>query len=352
MNRAKALETRPGHKRIAWLEACKGLGIILLVVLHVCADSKSSMSPEIVWFLRLFRMPMFFVVSGLLFSVRPPMNLVERKFLSIIVPYIAFLALILALISLRSILFHVPNPYLTRAGVKAVILGGEYLKSDFGVFWFMTCLFFTQILYNAMLLRWKTASNPRLVAVVILIYVCGYALWLAAPGLPTPWAIGVVPFGLPFLWFGNLMKEGRIGLRGAWLLCIAVIAVSLMAGIFGTHFRMDLKYAEPGPPLIGMALAIAITWLFFQLMKVICLIPWLPRPLEVIGASSMTVMFLHQFVHFSLRQAGIGFEPLLIFAGVTVPMVFWFLVRQAPWASALFLGTATPGAALRHLRLG
>lgn len=352
MNRSEALESRPGYKRITWLEACKGLGIILLVVLHVCADSKSPMSPEIVWFLRLFRMPMFFVVSGMLFSARPQMNLVERKFLSLIVPYIAFLALILLLIALRSILFHVPNPYLSRAGVKAVVLGGEYLKGDFGVFWFMTCLFFTQVLYNAMLLRWKIASSPQIAGLVMLIYICGYALWLLAPDLPTPWGIGVLPFGLPFLWFGNLMREGSLGLRGAWVLCVVVVALSFAAGAFGMHFGMDLKYAEPGPPLIGMALAIAITWLFFQLMKAICFIPWLTRPLEVIGASSMTVMFLHQFVHFTLRQAGVTFEPVLILAGVILPMLFWFAVKPVPWASALFLGTARPGAALRYLKSG
>ena len=352
MNTATALEARPGARRIAWLEACKGLGIILLVVLHVCAESSAGMSPAIVWFLKLFRMPMFFVVSGLLFSARPPLVLFEKKFLSLIVPYVAFLGLILLLIALRSLILHVPNPYFSRAGLKAVLLGGEYLKSEFGVFWFMTCLFFTQNLYNAMLLRWKYASSPQIIGLVGLIYACGYGLWLVAPDFGTPLAIGVVPFGLPFLWFGNLMKQDSLGLRGAWSLCIAVVGLAILAGALGTHFGMDLKYAEPGPPVIGMALAIAITWLFFQLMKAICLVPWLVKPLDRIGAASMTVMFLHQFVHFTLRQIGVGSEPLLIAAGVLLPMGFWIAARQFAWTSVLFLGTAKAGTTLRRLGLG
>lgn len=352
MNSAKALEASPGYKRIAWLEACKGLGIILLVVLHVCVESTAEMSPAIVWFLKLFRMPMFFVVSGLLFSARPPMVLFEKKFLSLIVPYVAFLALILIMIALRSAVLHVPNPYFSREGIKAVILGGEYLKSDFGVFWFMTCLFLTQNLYNAMLLRWKDPASPQIIAVVALLYALGYALWLAAPELGTPLAIGVVPFGLPFLWFGHLMKQGRLGLRGAWALCIIVIFIAVIAVLYGVHFGMDLKYAEPGPPVIGMALAIAITWLFFQLMKAVCMVPGLSRPLDVIGAASMTVMFLHQFVHFTLREIGVTSEPVLIAAGVALPMIFWLIVKQHPWSSMLFLGTAQPGLALRRLGIG
>lgn len=318
----------------------KGLGIVLLVILHVCAASKAELSPSIVWFLRLFRMPMFFIVSGLLFSPRPGAVLLERKLRSLIVPYFAFLIAIAVLVSMRSAVLGKANPLIDDDGLRDLVLGGEYLRGDFGVFWFMTCLLFTQLLFNAMIRRWENPGSWQVLGTTAAIYLAGYLVWYLAPDLRTPWALGVVPFGLPFVVFGNILKRGGLSARSGWLVCAAMLALCTGLGQAGVHFGMDLKYAEPGPMFIGIALAIAISWLFFQLMKVVVAVSWLAAPCEAIGAASMTVMFLHQFVHFSLRSVGVRSDFALVCAGVLLPMAFWIVAKRSPVASALFLGTA------------
>lgn len=337
---AQATNERASTREIEWLGASKGVGIVLLVVLHVCAQSHAEMSPTITWFLRLFRMPMFFIVSGMLFSTRPPAVLLEKKLRSLIVPYISYLALISLLISLRAVVLGRENPLLSSKGLADLLLGGEYLKADFGVFWFMTCLLFTQLLYNMLLRAWGSPRSPYVIGAVAAIYCAGYAMWWTAPDVATPWAVGVVPFGLPFLWFGSLVKHVSISPRALRLTCGMTLLLALVLGYTGVHFEMDLKYAEPGAFFISIGLAIAVSWLFFESMKVAVKDPRLAGACELLGSASITIMFLHQFVHLSLRMIGIRSEFILIGAGVLLPLLFWVVARRLPLASTLFLGTA------------
>ena len=294
-------------------------------------------------------MPMFFIVSGLLFSPRPARFLLEKKLRSLIVPYFAFLISLSLLISMRSLVVGRDNPLLAEHGLRNLVLGGEYLRGDFGVFWFMTSLLFTQLVFNVLLLKWKSPAAAQVIAAVVALYLAGYLAWYFAQDLRAPWGLGVVPFGLPFMWFGNLMNTKHMGPKAGWLACVVIISLALGLGGAGVHYAMDLKFAQPGPIFIGIALAIAISWLFFQLMKVLSALPRLSAPFEIIGASAMTIMFAHQFVHLSLRMAGIKSEFVLIGASVVLPMAFWAAAKRMPLASALFLGTARqiPGVSRR-----
>jgi fucose 4-O-acetylase-like acetyltransferase len=285
-------------------------------------------------------MPTFFIISGLLFSPQPPNVLIDRKMRALIVPYFSYIAVISTFVIFRSIVLGISNDLLAPTGIKSLVLGGEYLKGDFGVFWFVTCLFFTQILFNTMLRRWRSAANGALIVAVWSIYLAGYLLWWMAPGLATPWAIGAIPFALPFLWFGNLMRSKVLTSGRAWLASGAILAAAVASGIGGIRYNMDLKYAEPGPFVLAVALAIVLSWLFLQLMKVMTNLRWLATSFEGLGAASMTIMYLHQCVHLSLRLIGVTSELLLILASILIPIAFWFAARRFPLASALFLGTA------------
>lgn len=285
---------------------------------------------------------MFFIVSGVLFSGRSWLELIEKRFYSLVLPYVSFLLLLIVLITIRSAALGEANPYFSRSGVKQIVLGGAYLKWDFGVFWFIPCLFFTQLLYNALILPWKSAYDGRLIGAVAAIYAVGYGASLIVPLHRIPLAIGIVPFSLPLLWFGNLMKQPRLDWRFGLLLCATVIGLAIVLATAGVSFRVDMKNAKVGPPFLGIALAAALTWLFFLFNKALCRVRQLRKSLAVAGAASIAVLFLHQFVHFSLRKVGVDSEPVLIAAGVLLPMLVWAVARHSTWVRALFLG-AGPG---------
>lgn len=328
------------RSRHIWLDSSKGLGILLLVILHVQSMSSGILSDGLVWFLKLFRMPMFFVVSGMLFKPYSFFELVDKKFRSLIVPYISYIFLLYALIYARKMVFSVPSEYLSFKGVIRLALGGEYLGSEYGVFWFIPCLFFTQILYNFLYKKFGFPNDLRMIACVLAIVIFAYVIWWVFPHISTPLALGVVPFSLPFMWFGSLIKVDHIVSRKQWLICAVVLCLAIAAGQFGANYNMDLKTAQPGVPILSLILAIALTWVFFQMMKLVASSAIIARPLVALGEASMTIMFMHQFIHFSLRAFGVKSDAMIIFTCIFLSYIVWIMFRKSPITSAFFLGTA------------
>jgi fucose 4-O-acetylase-like acetyltransferase len=318
--------------RLEWLDVVKGVGIILLVVLHVEVVSDGFFAQPIVRVLKLFRMPMFFIISGMLFTPRDPADYAWRKVRSLLVPYASFMLAIWVAIALRAVLTGLSSQYLTLHGVKIMMLGGERLTGEYGIFWFMTCLFFTQNIYNVLIVRWP---DP---------------IWWVAPRFATPLAVGTVPFGMTLLWFGHVMKVHRPSSR-LFIVATAIVVVSALAAkLAGYYFDMDLKYAEPGVPLISLALAIVVTWAFFQAVKPVVRIRKLSASLVLLGKASMVVMFLHQYVHWTMRRLGVTSDVSLIAAGVFLPCLIWLFMKRSTLLRATFLGDEKSQRSLATMR--
>ncbi|RYF04460.1 MAG: hypothetical protein EOO77_29595 [Oxalobacteraceae bacterium] len=101
---------------------------------------------------------------------------------------------------------------------------------------------------------------------------------------------------------------------------------------------MDVKYAEPGVPFVSIALAVAMTWVFFELAKPLARVPVLSVCLIKLGDAAMVVMFLHQYVHWTMRFLGVTSDGLMVAAGVVVPFLLWLLMKRSTLLRAIFLG--------------
>ena len=73
-------------RHIEWIDSLKGLAIILVVLGHNTGGENDAYH-----FFYTFHMPLFFLISGFLFSMKPPLEYLERSFRHLMVPYIAFL---------------------------------------------------------------------------------------------------------------------------------------------------------------------------------------------------------------------------------------------------------------------
>jgi uncharacterized membrane protein YcfT len=88
-------KTHPLHTRIAWLDAARGICIILVVVGHaiggvLSADlaAREGILSDIYYFSYTFHMSAFFVLSGLL--ARPSVNKNPKRFLHNSIKYILY----------------------------------------------------------------------------------------------------------------------------------------------------------------------------------------------------------------------------------------------------------------------
>lgn len=130
--------------RIAWIDTLKGIAIILVVIVHNAGESVSD-------FLQCFIMPLFFLLSGFLFSPKTVKEYFRKSTRRLIVPYIAYLIVI----ALPYIILMAINGELLGYKGKTLLInmlyGGEFLKGSFGVFWFVSVLWLATNLFNYML---------------------------------------------------------------------------------------------------------------------------------------------------------------------------------------------------------
>lgn len=82
------LEVISKNKRIVWIDIAKGLGILLVVIGHV------RTMPFIHECIYLFHMPLFFLLSGMVFKVEEYwIPCIRKKIVHLLLPYVFFAAL-------------------------------------------------------------------------------------------------------------------------------------------------------------------------------------------------------------------------------------------------------------------
>lgn len=134
------------QKRLDYLDMVKGVGIILVVVGHSGYVSENTLA----W-LSSFHMPLFFIVSGILFAYResekePFLPYLKRRFCGMMIPYFWF--------SFINIAIDFVRMYLYPADVSLELIRTDILQtfSLFGisVLWFLPAIFFGEICLYAL----------------------------------------------------------------------------------------------------------------------------------------------------------------------------------------------------------
>lgn len=121
-------------KRIEYIDIAKGIGILLVVMGH---NDFALVSPFFYKLIYSFHMPLFFFVSGMLFKNEIPfIEILKRRYQTILKPYIVTLLLIFIMtVSFTRVNFDVATGRL----IKALYSNGHYL--DWVQLWFLPHLF-------------------------------------------------------------------------------------------------------------------------------------------------------------------------------------------------------------------
>lgn len=316
------LELR-GRERRAEIDVAKGIGILSVVIGHIFTGA-------IVPVIFLWHMPFFFFISGRLFSPRQDaIGYAASKAKSLLVPYVSFLLLFSLPFLLKAAKAH---PSELGGLVSNMLYGGARLTSWFGVFWFLTCLFFTQQLANFIVIyaRKITVMLCSISALVALLM----ASWV--PEIETPWGLHVVFMALPIFILGYLTRTGfmcayarRIAIFGP----IALIAVG--AGVLGAF---DMKHGRYGTPVISLVAAISVIFFVLEAAKLVTRYERSSKVLVFFGRASMTIMFTHQAVQLSLLAVGVGSPFLRVVIALAVGLITHVLLTKTKFTRRFFLG--------------
>lgn len=347
------------HGRVDWVDHAKGFCIILVVMMHSTLGVEKAMG-ETGWlgtfveFARPFRMPDFFLISGLFLGLvidRPWRRYIDRKVVHFLYFYVLWLTIQFA--------FKAPmwmadglTPSMEAAGMPAVqalplsVLLGEYAYSfvqPFGTLWFIYMLpvFF---LVTRLLVRipwWALLAAAAFLEILpihtgwLMIdeFAARYVYFLAG------YLFATRIFGLAEWVRTNLSMS--LGLLVAWALINALIvfapvseALHEMTGV-STH--ADLPVVSL---MLGSLGALAIIFAAALLSKV-------PGTafLEYLGRNSIVVylaFFLPMVVTRILLFRFAGFldtgtiSLLVTLAGVAGPVIFFWIIQRAGMGHFLF----------------
>lgn len=188
MDKGKSWEMK--KDRIAWIDMLKGLAIILVVVGHNASETVSN-------FIYCFHMPLFFLLSGFVFSPKDPKVYLRRSWNRLMVPYI-FFTIVIMIPDLLSLLIRRDLLGCCKLAYR-IIYGGKILRGAYGVLWFVTGLWIAQNIFNLIVAR--NLSIYVFISLLVIAYI------FSLIRIPLPWNIHVVPMALAYIWIGNLAKR-------------------------------------------------------------------------------------------------------------------------------------------------
>jgi fucose 4-O-acetylase-like acetyltransferase len=312
---------------IGWIDILKGLGIISVVIGHIWPE-------EDVKLIYLIHMPLFFFVAGYLF--KPTTDYKEfliKKTVHLLVPYVCFMVIMVMPLAMPQLLGGSKSAFFA---IKSMLFGGRYLKGAGTVFWFVTCFFVTQQLFNYIYTRFST----NILRVIMLVSLgLAYINSEFLPGYWLPWNVNVVLFTMPILYTGYLFKEYKKNIP-VWMVLPMLIFTGLTIYNFQNEYSFALKSSYYGVPLLSLIGSLTIIYCLIELSKIFDKISFTSKTLSGFGKASMTIMYLHKAVKTGL-SAIVPPNNLFIILVITLVITYiaHLIIVKFSLTRALLLGS-------------
>ena len=191
-------ENALSSSRLEWIDICRGIGILLVVLGHS--------APPFKLYIYAFHIPLFFLVSGYLWNSRYSFKTTLVKSLKrYIIPYF-----ILSILNLCIEMFFLLIQKESFDVVGKYIIGIIYSRGNHewmpncGPLWFLTALFCSILIYKIIDLSYKKMFTKSLT--VVIVSVLGYVISLT--DIPKmPWNLDVALVSVLFLHLGRIVKS-------------------------------------------------------------------------------------------------------------------------------------------------
>lgn len=235
--RGEYLINRELTDRVEWIDAAKGIGIILVVLGHIWIIGEGYT------YINSFHVPLFFFLSGYVanYEKHGLQQFVAKKFTSLVIPYIWFSLLTYCywvLIEKRvsgngtDSLFAFQNIFLSP--------GSDRYMPHNPALWFLTCLFIVAIMF------YPIANALRPVNKFLILFISSAMGYYLAWYLPSylPWSIDVALTGVVFYGMGYLIKNNKITQINSNSIRLLLLCCSLTVGYLISQLNGPVAMAE------------------------------------------------------------------------------------------------------------
>lgn len=311
-------------QRLDYIDVFRSLGIIAMVMGHIGFGGKFD------HFIHAFHMPMFFFISGFFYRKRYCSigEYVAKKARSLLIPYISF-----------GLAHYLASLILDGFSIKPLIhllTLNTYGLPIVGALWFLTALFFTDIIYF-LLDRWNVKW-----LIIPLVLVGSFADQVLP--YPLPWALSASFVGLGLYWLGEMSKKYEVKLKVVlnmnwWQIIVVGVVTAAMIFVNGYINMREGRYAFL--PLFWINALLSV-YLGISISKLICKTEktkWLTN----VGENSIVYVCLNQMVIrvlfevFSYIQMPIILSHLLILA-LSMSVLYWLSLLFTRTRLKVFIG--------------
>ena len=264
------------RQREVWIDVVKGIGIVAVVLGHVL-----STQVGILW-----HIPLFFILAGYNCHPTDIWPYIKKLTRRLLIPYFVWL---FGILLLQCVLNKSMGESVFVEALKDAMYGGVRLSGVFGVFWFITVLYFMLIGLQLLLmkgLRWWMVGVLIAIGYLPMFF---HVVW--------PWNIQVVPMALAYGCTGALLKKTIDGfgnqVKWYWLAMglLVLAALSLIPAL-----NVNMKYNDFGMPVVSFLASVFCSLVIFVLAKRCENVRWFSVPLSWFGRGSLVVMYVHVLV--------------------------------------------------------
>lgn len=306
-------EIKSISNRINWLDVAKGIGIFLVILSHLPA--KDDPNQWLFTYIFSFHMPLFFFISGILFSNKYNfIDFVKRKFKTILVPFYVFMFICL----IQSVISQYPNilikdivfTYGTKLFGYGIGMYGYYN----GPIWFLGALFYSEIYFYLVTKLNAKFNNNLIMILTILIGLLGVIF----VKVELPFGIRYFFENSIFLGSGYLLKKPlfKLSSKLSKIHCILIFIIS--TAIVLPVSNMNIKVLMCDNALGNLPIFFICAILGIASVFSLSILLKDNKVLQFYGANSIIILCLHLYFNrmlfpflFNLIGIDSGFKDTL-----------------------------------------
>ena len=290
------------NERKHYIDIARGVAIILVVMGHAVNEYSLNSEPleKIIY---SFHMPLFFIISGLVFRVKDGDTFpafFKKRSKGLMLPYLLFAALITLANIAQSVILKAPSAFFDLLKTKSGIIH-TLLLTNHGAFsnlWFLPSMLVAQALLFIVL---KYVKNKY--AAAALCFLPSIIVIFISPKISLPLCFESAVVSVMYLYAGVLANKTEFVEKSKYAkLIIFAVIFALYSAIYLTKmYELRLSYYEVqfGSPLLFLATSFSGSMLVIELSYIIkhCKI------LEILGRYSLYIFGFHYIIQNALRIA-------------------------------------------------
>lgn len=310
--------TMQKQARIGWVDYAKCMAIFFVVLIHTHCDYLLTDT------LNSFTMPVFFFISGFLFSRRRNPSygeFVYKRFRQLVVPYL-WINISVYLIWL-TVLCHYGNAddgaLEWHEPLLAVALGlPQGLVHDIPL-WSLLCFFIVEILYYP--LQGKVIRNDAAIAAIFFVIASGLSLMSPEEGAMLPLSLAPAASAVVFYSLGHLARKHEYRLKNVFQPNVPVLLLSWLMIVAGLTFNSPVSFftGHIGHPLFFMAGATGGIVFVIQVSAYFSRISYDPAYIRFISRGTLLICGFHLLAFAVIKGVmlfGFGIEPSALTRGI------------------------------------